>query len=72
MAEKKVEHVVASGRTVRVDGKHYGPGAKVAVSAEDAKHLLERGFLHNPKAEAANVGNGPTFAAEDGPSIQEA
>lgn len=40
-----IDYAVAHGRTVYVDNKPVGPGGSVVMSAADAAHLVEAGFL---------------------------
>lgn len=51
-------------------GEYHGPKAKVMVSQADAKLLRAQGFVYDPDATVIAVGDGPSFAPEDGPTIQ--
>ncbi len=65
MAKKNeiVKAIVAPRRTVRCDGKDYGPGAEVELDAGEAQELRAAGFLVDPSAtEAPATGNGPEFS----------
>lgn len=52
---KTIETVVARGRTVMHDGKPFGPGSTVHLSAADAERLIVLGYVHRP-------GEAPTIA----------
>jgi hypothetical protein len=50
-------YVVARRRTVKVDGKSFGPGQAVTPPADDVAHLLRLGFiLEKDEAEAPAQG----------------
>lgn len=69
----KVEKaIVAKGRTVRIEAKHYGPGEEVSLPAEEINTLRQLGYLVDPQAKEIPAGSGPTFNSKDGPSVQAA
>lgn len=45
-------YVVARRRTVKVDGKSFGPGQTVAPPESDIPHLLQLGFIVEVKDDA--------------------
>ena len=65
-----VEAKVARRRTVRIDGKSFGPGEPVSLPAGEVESLRARGFLEKPGTQAVAEGNGPRFVQQDGPSAQ--
>lgn len=66
MGAKTVKAVVAPRRTVMIDSKPFGPGAEVALPAEEVTELRAAGFLVDPEApEAPPAGEGPSFDNTD-------
>jgi len=63
---------VAKRRTIRIDGKHYGPGETVSLPATEVESLRSRGFLEKPGQQAVAEANVPRFVHQGGPSAQEA
>lgn len=65
--------VVAAGHTVQVEnGKSYGPGESVEMSAFDIESLSLLGFLVVPGAVAIPVSPGPSFGPSEGPTVRVA
>jgi hypothetical protein len=50
-------------------GKAVGPGGTVSVTPEDAERLQALGFVVKPGVAQPPTGNGPSFGADEGPSI---
>ena len=61
MAAKLVKAIVAARRTIRHDGKEFGPGAEVMLPADDAASLIASGFIFDATAPEIEVGAGPKF-----------
>ena len=65
-----VEAVVAAGRTViGANGKKFGAGAKVKLSAAEAVTLTELGFLVDADA-VIKKQTGPHISVSGGPTVR--
>lgn len=62
--------IVADRKTVEIDGVQHGPGKEVVLPKDEIESLRKKGFLIDPNAVPVEVADGPTFAAEDGPTAQ--
>jgi hypothetical protein len=52
-------------------GKNNGPGSKLRVTEDEAKHLRAEGFVFDPDAPVIPVAEGPNLTSADGPSFQQ-
>ena len=67
--EATKEYTVAKGRTVRLDGKDYGPESAVTLTEDEGGRLQELGFLKLEDGTVAVLTDGA--AAEAGAEIKE-
>lgn len=67
-----VKSVVADGKSIYDGIRHYVAGDVIEMSSVEADAFRAKGFLVDPNAPAAPVGDGPVFEATDGPSVKPA
>ncbi len=63
---KTAKYTVADRRSLYVDGKHHNAGTEVDLDVEEAKGLMQGGFLVNPDAVPLFVAEGPVIKRVDG------
>jgi hypothetical protein len=69
MGESESYAVVAAGRTVVVDGRHYGPGEEVDLPADEVERLRAIGFIAPAVQPPAPVAEGLSVTVTDGPNV---
>ena len=70
-APKASKRIVAPGRTITQDGKHFGPGDAVMLDEDDAARFEALGFILSPDGTQTAPGtDGPAVNVVDGVQIK--
>jgi hypothetical protein len=71
MAKDETESaIVATNKTIDLDGQLYGPGEKIVLDKNEAASLRAKGFLENPDAVADAASGQPKVKITKGDAVK--